>query len=96
MLRIKTERIGSCSAWKTENSELIGAFQYSKERILLVCFFFLPESVLTGQGAGVKLKEGRRRLGTGKKYFIMAGTGYAEKLRVPHPWKCSKSGWMGL
>lgn len=48
-----------------------------------------------------KLKDGRFGLDTQKKFLMMSvvghtGTGCPGKLWMPHPWKCSKLGWMSL
>lgn len=50
---------------------------------------------------GFKIKEGRFRPGLRKKFFIMIMVRHwswlpRERWWMPHPWKYSKSGWMGF
>ena len=52
------------------------------------------------RGNSFKLKEGRFRFDIRKKFFtvrvVRHWTGCSEKLWMPHPWQCSRPGWMGL
>ena len=55
------------------------------------------------RGNAFKLKEGGFRLDIGilVRHSLLGGwkgtgTGCPEKLGMPHPWKCSRPGWMGL
>lgn len=49
---------------------------------------------------GFKLKEWRFMLDVRRNSSLRgwwgSGTGCLEKLRMPHPWMCSRPGWMGL
>ena len=50
------------------------------------------------KGNGFKLREGRFRLGIkgkSQREWQGAGTGCPERLWMPHPWRCSRPGWMG-
>ena len=51
------------------------------------------------RGNGFKLKEGRCRLDIGgsslPREWWDAGTGCPERPWMPHPWRCSRPGWMG-
>jgi len=50
------------------------------------------------EGNVFKLKEARFRLDIRKKFFtqrvVRPWHSCPEKLRMPHPWRCSKPGWM--
>jgi len=52
------------------------------------------------RGNSFKLKEGRFRLAMRKKFFalwvVKQWSRLLERWSVPHPWKHSRSGWMGL
>lgn len=53
-----------------------------------------------GERNGFKLKEGRFILDIRKEFFYSEGSEalalLPEKPWVPHPWSCSRLGWMGL
>lgn len=48
-------------------------------------------------GNGFKLEEGEFRLEIGNNFFTVKVVRHCQRLpRVLHPWRDSKSGWMGL
>jgi len=51
------------------------------------------------RGNGLQLKDGRFRLNIRKTFLLLrawTGTSCPEKLWMPHPWRCSRPGQMGL
>jgi len=81
--------------------DLIAAFQYLKEVYRKSGKeVFVRECKDRTRHNGFKLKEGRFRLDIRKKLFTLRmlrhRRGCPEKLWLPHPWKCSRPGWMGL
>ena len=80
--------------------DLLAAFQYLKG-----AYEKAGEGLFTRaysdrtRGNDFKLREGRLRLD--KRNSILwrwwgPGTGCPQEMRIPPPWKCSRSGWMGL
>jgi len=58
-----------------------------------------PEGLYSGITHGLKLKERRFRLDVRSKFFtdrlVMCWNSCPERLWMPHPWRCSRPGWMG-
>jgi len=72
---------------------LKGAFKQERDQ-----HFTSSDSDRT-RGNGLKLKAGRFRLGARKKILHSEGSEALAQLPreavVPHPWRCSRLGWMG-
>ena len=81
--------------------DLIAAFQYLKEAYRKAGEgLFTRACIDRARGNGLLLKEGRFRLAVREKFFtvrvVRHWNRFPEKLWLPHPWKCSRPGWMGL
>jgi len=86
---------------KRLRGDLLTAFQYLKEACKKAGEgFFTRACSDRTRGNDFKLKEGRFRLNIKKNLFIMRVARHwnrlPEKLWMPPPWKCSRSGWMEL
>ncbi|KAK4824986.1 hypothetical protein QYF61_022512 [Mycteria americana] len=82
--------------------DLFAAFQYLKETYKKdEDRLFSRACCSRTRGNGFKLKEGRFRVDRRKKFFTMRVVRHWNRLprevvEMPHPWKHSRSGWMGL
>jgi len=69
-------------------------------RVAVVQLIFTEACSGRTRGNGFNLKECRLKLDVRKKFFTMRVVRpwnmWPEKLWMPHHWKCSGSGWMGL
>ncbi|PKU33753.1 hypothetical protein llap_15943 [Limosa lapponica baueri] len=81
--------------------DLIAAFQYINGAYRRDGEgLFIREWSNRMRSKGFKLKEGRFRLDLRKKFFSVRVMKHWNrlpgKLWLPHPWRCSRPGWMGL
>ena len=76
--------------------DLITAFQYLKGAYKQEgSQIFTRVDNSRTRGNGFKLKEGRFRLDIRGKFFTVRVVRSPERLWMPHPWRCSRPGWMG-
>jgi len=81
--------------------DLIAAFQYLKGAYKQAGEGLFPRACrYRTRVNGIKLREGRFRLDTRKKFFTMWVVRHRKRLPREavdaHPWKCSWPGWTGL
>ena len=90
----------ACSASGRVWGDLIAAFQYLKGAYKQEgSHLFERIDNSRTRWNGFKLKEGRFRLDVRGKFFttmvMRCWNNCPERLWMPHPWRCSRPGWMG-
>jgi len=89
----KSRRSWVCLAWRRLWGDLRGTYKQERDQLLT-----WADSDRTTEN-GFKLKEGRFRLDVRKKLFTQSVMRHCHRLPreavEPHPWRHSRSCWMG-